>query len=663
MLSNKVKAAYTQYRWIKVAALVGLALDALLLVVLAGGFPPWAWRFLTQTLLQLPQLWQVRGAALLPALLGLCLLSLSLLLLWVVIISLFIRVSQHLWQDYRARQKLAEDLRVAEILAEHDFRAQEEQEQQKQRHHAHVTLKPEPPRNVAPRTTIRLSMSPSDPVPAQQVQRHVVPPRPVQQPSHVLFSPLSKQMSAAQQHSYPLRKASGDMANAFPGLSYPLPSAQRNDIAAAQTGPMEHEHAEDVTTHFPVPPSPAKPMRQQLRLVHPSPPAAAEELAEPSISPAEDAEEVLDLADALFIGSEEEPRLPARLDDLDDLGDISPEIVLPQHTPASLSRPTTSAIWGELLATDEREAAETEDTQDADNAASDTNSTALLRLIVGIGIDPGIVRKHAPNEDSLFVIQGERITDSGAKPAGLFIVADGMGGHVNGREASRSAIRALSDAVVPTLLRDVSGGNGSGSGGGDGKEEETLFIDMLKEGVHRANLSLFQHNRTIEGMMGTTLTTALVVDTTAYVANIGDSRTYLYRRGEGLQQVTRDHSIVARLVENGLITRDEIYTHPRRNQIYRCLGEHASVELDVFVVPLQAEDILLLCSDGLWEMIRDHELERLIAAAAHSPSLLCTQLVQTALSAGGADNISVVVVRMAPHSPRNSQTLSYELTP
>ena len=620
MISEKIKAAYRQYRRVKIAALIGLIIDALLITGLAGGFPPWAWRFLAQIVPQLPQLWRVRGLAVLPSLIGLCLLSLSLLILWVVIIYLILKVAFHLWQDYHSRQKLQEELRVAEILAEHDFKTQEEEEQYQQ------VAPPAPPAPVAPPHSAPVRS------PARTLQR--LPQR----------APMAQPVQA---NAYTMRKAAGETINAFPGLSYPVPSHLQTDLSRFPTRPATHEPEEAMTSFFPDAARSAQPMRQRLHLVNP-----IQDIDDDAVTSWQTAdEELADFADAQFIGNEEEPGTSdtsamldrTELEELDDLGDISAEMVLPLHTPESISRNATLAIWGEQ---DELEE-EPVPAPSAMTADAGSESEVPLRLVVGIGIDPGIARKDAPNEDSLFVIQGMRITDSGSKPAGLFIIADGMGGHVNGREASRSAIRALSDVVVPTLLRDVSGSSA--------REEETLFVDMLKDGVHRANLSLYQQNRMIEGMMGTTVTSALIVGTTAYVANVGDSRTYLYRRSEGLQQVTRDHSVVARMVENGLITRDDVYTHPKRNQIYRCLGEHASVEMDTFVVPLQADDILLLCSDGLWEMLRDGELERLIAASAHSPSLLCTQLVRAALSSGGADNISVVVVRLAQHPALSSQ--------
>jgi serine/threonine protein phosphatase PrpC len=253
-----------------------------------------------------------------------------------------------------------------------------------------------------------------------------------------------------------------------------------------------------------------------------------------------------------------------------------------------------------------------------------------LRIVVGMGLDPGIVRKASPNEDSLFAVQGMYKDDAGSQPTGLFIIADGMGGHANGQVASRATVEVMSSLIAPVLLQEV--------------ETDESFEDLLKDGVRLANLAIYRRNQQQKHMMGTTLTSALVVGTTAYIANVGDSRTYLYRPSEGLRQITRDHSVVAQLVEDGLIKREEIYTHPKRNQIYRCLGEHASVDLEMFQESLQPDDILVLCSDGLWEMVRDPDLERIIAFGAPHVAQISSTLVLSALNNGGADNISVVVV-------------------
>jgi serine/threonine protein phosphatase PrpC len=152
--------------------------------------------------------------------------------------------------------------------------------------------------------------------------------------------------------------------------------------------------------------------------------------------------------------------------------------------------------------------------------------------------------------------------------------------------------------------------------------------------------------------MGTTLAVALVIGNTAYIANVGDSRVYLYRESEGLEQITRDHSSVARLVEAGAITPDEVYSHPKRNEIYRSLGHQSTVKVDTFCVPLQVGDLLLLCSDGLWEMVRDSTIERIMESTLPDVSQVCDELRQAALEGGGKDNISVIAVCV-----RNAHTM------
>ncbi len=256
-----------------------------------------------------------------------------------------------------------------------------------------------------------------------------------------------------------------------------------------------------------------------------------------------------------------------------------------------------------------------------------------LELQVGSRLDRGIKRKDRPNEDSLFVTQGVLHSSSASpKPFALFIVADGMGGHTHGQEAGQLAIQALIECVYASLCSQ--------------QVTPDALLTLLREGVQSANQKLYQHNQEYRANMGTTITAALVSDATAYVVNVGDSRTYLYRKASGLTQITRDHSLVAALVEAGIIQPADIYTDPRRNQIYRSLGEKPTVEVDTFVVPLSGGDMLLLCSDGLWEMVRDAQIEAILTGPTSTPSQLADALVQAALSGGGADNVSVIVVRV-----------------
>jgi len=262
-----------------------------------------------------------------------------------------------------------------------------------------------------------------------------------------------------------------------------------------------------------------------------------------------------------------------------------------------------------------------------------------LSLVVGTRTDPGIKRKHKPNEDSLFAMQGARTQNTQPEQFGLFVVADGMGGHANGQDASRLAIQTIINYVLPIL----SAGNEMNDEG---------FVKLLSDGVQQANHAVNQNNQERRADMGTTMTAALVVGSMAYIANVGDSRTYLYREPEGLTKITHDHSVVASLVDAGVIKPDDIYTHPKRNQIYRSLGEKPVVEIDTFKVQLQPGDKLLLCSDGLWDMVRDPEIQRVMRTPASDPAQTTSGLIKAALDGGGEDNISVIVVNVTEATSR-----------
>ena len=270
-------------------------------------------------------------------------------------------------------------------------------------------------------------------------------------------------------------------------------------------------------------------------------------------------------------------------------------------------------------------------------------STALppVQLTAGVALDHGKKRQGRPNEDFPFVAQGVTSHD---EPYGLFLVADGMGGHTHGQEASRLAVETIADMVLPQMRADQLSGSSWG--------------DLLREAVGCANAAIYQRNLQLApASMGTTVTAALIVGAEAFVANVGDSRAYLHRSGV-LRQITRDHSVVARLAAEGIIEPGDVYTHPKRNEIYRCLGADASVEVDVFHHLLQDGDLLLLCSDGLWEMLPD---ERQIAGVLSAPLLsadtMTEKLVQLALCAGGQDNISLVVVQVRVEDVAGLQTI------
>ena len=274
----------------------------------------------------------------------------------------------------------------------------------------------------------------------------------------------------------------------------------------------------------------------------------------------------------------------------------------------------------------------TRPTHPAQSRPAVAHSSYVLPLEFGMGWHTGLLRARTPNEDNLLAIQGNCSHDGQIVPFGLFVVADGMGGHAFGQEASRVATNAIMQTVLQNIMECDT-------------RVEDACIELLVRGIEQANEAICLTSEARGREMGTTVTAALVIGHRAYLVNVGDSRTYLHRDELGLVQITRDHSLVARLVAVGVITPEEVYTHPQRNKVYRCVGNKDGVEVDWFTVELRAGDSLLLCSDGLWEMVRDPMMERILISSAdmHQAS---ERLVQAALHGGGVDNISVVTVRV-----------------
>ncbi|HEY0755275.1 MAG TPA: TIR domain-containing protein [Ktedonobacteraceae bacterium] len=253
-----------------------------------------------------------------------------------------------------------------------------------------------------------------------------------------------------------------------------------------------------------------------------------------------------------------------------------------------------------------------------------------LSLAVGTRSDPGIKLKHKPNEDSIFAYK----YDVSGHQAGLFVVADGMGSHANGQEASRLAIQMMINIMLPHLT-------------GGYFEDDAAFLKFIENGVQASNQAVHNRKMQAHAEMGTTITAALVIGAMAYVANVGDSRTYLYREGQGLLKITRDHSVAANLVDAGLLMPDDVYIDPNRKKLYRGLGAKPVVEIDTFLVDLQPGDKLMLCSAGLWHMMRDPVIQGVLSKTTIDPNKTSQDLIKAALYGGGEDNASVIVVQFA----------------
>lgn len=260
-----------------------------------------------------------------------------------------------------------------------------------------------------------------------------------------------------------------------------------------------------------------------------------------------------------------------------------------------------------------------------------------LKPIHGQATHPGRVRTR--NEDAVvtFTFDKER-QDGQTVPIGFYVVADGMGGHDAGDVASRIAGQVVTDWIIKMRvlpdLRQVT----------RRLTTEEVPGELLVQAFQQANEALLQRARARNSNLGSTLTAALIIEEVATIANVGDSRTYLLRDGR-LEQITQDHSLVARLVDAGVIKPEEVRTHPQRSQIYRYVGHRPAIEVDTFTRQLQAGDVLILCSDGLWEMVPDDEIRRIVTGA-RSPQQACDALVEAANRAGGEDNIAVIVIQM-----------------
>ncbi len=234
-----------------------------------------------------------------------------------------------------------------------------------------------------------------------------------------------------------------------------------------------------------------------------------------------------------------------------------------------------------------------------------------MKISVGVRSDTGRVREG--NEDSFLA------------RSPLFALADGMGGHVGGEVASQIAIGVIEEGPLPAL---------DGDGG------------TLRQLVRRANQAILDRagtDRALEGM-GTTCTLLVLDGYEAHLAHVGDSRAYLLRDGH-LEQITQDHTLVQRMVQEGRLSPEEALHHPHGNIITRVLGVEPNVEVDIIVRDLQDDDRILLCSDGLTDMITPEDITRILIDKPE-PQEAADHLVDAANEAGGQDNITAMVVRI-----------------
>ncbi len=210
----------------------------------------------------------------------------------------------------------------------------------------------------------------------------------------------------------------------------------------------------------------------------------------------------------------------------------------------------------------------------------------------------------------------------------LFIVADGMGGYKGGEIASRLAVETSKSYIVNNFYSI--------------EHDKETILELLKSAINYANLAVYEKSKQTKELenMGTTIDICLIYANKVFIGHIGDSRVYRKRK-DFFRRLTTDHSYVQKLVSDGTITKEEAYNHPKKNMLIKALGCSSFVEPDVMVRGFLKDDVILMCSDGLTNMLKDEEIVKIIN---ENPIQACNNLVNCANAQGGYDNITAVII-------------------
>ena len=240
-------------------------------------------------------------------------------------------------------------------------------------------------------------------------------------------------------------------------------------------------------------------------------------------------------------------------------------------------------------------------------------------MIVFAKSDVGKVREM--NQDFYYISKPEDKLQ-------IFIVADGMGGYKGGEIASRLAVETSKNYIINTF---------------DSIEHDReSILKLVKSAIEYANLVVYEKSKESQDLenMGTTIDICLIIGNKVYIGHVGDSRVYRKRR-DFFRKLTTDHSYVQKLVSDGTITKEEAYNHPKKNMLIKALGCSSYVEPDVMVKGFLKDDVLLMCSDGLTNMLKD---EKIVEIINENPEKACNILVDKANEQGGYDNITAIII-------------------
>lgn len=263
--------------------------------------------------------------------------------------------------------------------------------------------------------------------------------------------------------------------------------------------------------------------------------------------------------------------------------------------------------------------------------ASQLPKYEIKQLVAGVGQSVGKQRDH--NEDSVMALTSTISGSSENIPFGLYIVADGMGGHQFGEVASNAAIRLIGGSITKKFHSFLY------------SMPTQQLQDSLQEVMENSIMEAHQYIQREAPGSGTTVTAALVLGQQMTIGHVGDSRAYAIYADGRIEPLTRDHSLVKRLEELGHLNSDEVENFPHRNVLIKALGQGESLEADIFTIPFPQNGTLMVCSDGLWGVVNEKDIFRIISEA---PNLhrACQSLVEAANAAGGPDNITVILAQL-----------------
>lgn len=237
-----------------------------------------------------------------------------------------------------------------------------------------------------------------------------------------------------------------------------------------------------------------------------------------------------------------------------------------------------------------------------------------------------IGKKREKNEDSYFSVK----KDFDEIELGLFMIADGMGGHEKGEFASSQSVCIVNNNINKHIENIVFQ-----------NIDDDIIKGIIYDSIKKANTFIFESSPK-NTIMGTTFVLALILNEKLFIANVGDSRVYMLN-SNNLVQITKDNSYVQQLIEGGYIDEEQAKTHSQRNQITRAIGVEKDIQVDFYIRELQKDDKILLCSDGLTTMVEDEDI-KIILTENENPKDICEKLLKMANDNGGRDNITITNV-------------------